>query len=42
MNTTPFYVTEPSTPSDFTNYIPSIYLVPAKFLGQNINGSLKD
>ena len=33
MNTTPFYVTEPSTPSDFTNYIPSIHLVPLKVLG---------
>ena len=33
MNTTPFYVPEPSTPSDFTNYIPSIHSVPVKFLG---------
>ena len=42
MNTTPFYVTEPSTPSDFTNYIPSIHSVPVKFLGLIINGSLID
>ena len=42
MNTTPFYVTEPSTPSDFTNYIPSIHSVPVKFLGRIINGSLAD
>ena len=42
MNTTPFYVTEPSTPSDFTNYIPSIHSVPVKFLGRIINGSLTD
>ena len=40
MNTTPFYVPEPSTPSDFTNYIPSIHSVPVKFLGRIINGSL--
>ena len=42
MNTTPFYVTEPSTPSYFTNYIPSIHSVPVKFLGRIINGSLTD
>ena len=42
MNTTPFYVTEPSTPSDFTNYIPSIHSVPVKLLGRIINGSLTD
>ena len=42
MNTTPFYVTEPSTPSGFTNYIPSIHSVPVKFLGLIINGSLID
>ena len=42
MNTTPFYVTEPSTPSDFTNYIPSMHSMPVKFLGRIINGSLTD
>ena len=42
MNTTPFYVTEPSTPSDFTNYISSIKSVPVKFLDRIINGSLAD
>ena len=42
MNTTPFYVTEPSTSSDFTNYIPSIHSVPVKFLGRIINSSLTD
>ena len=33
MNKTPSYVTERSTLSDFTNYIPSIHSVPVKFLG---------
>ena len=42
MNTTSFYVTEPLTPSDFTNYIPSIHSVPVKFLGRIISGSLTD
>ena len=42
MNTTLFYITEPSTPSDFTNYTPSIHSVPLKFLGRIINGSLTD
>ena len=42
MNTTLFYITEPSTPSDFTNYTPSIHSVPVKFLGRIINGSLTD
>ena len=42
INTTPFYVTEPSTPSDFTNYIPSIHSVPVQFLGRIINGPLTD
>ena len=42
MNTTSFYVTEPSASSDFTNYIPSIHSMPVKFLGRIINGSLTD
>ena len=42
MNTTPFYVKEPSTPSDFTNYIPSVHSVPVKFLGRIINGFVTD
>ena len=42
MNTALFYVTEPSTSLDFTNYIPSIHSVPVKFLGRIINGSLTD
>ena len=42
MNTALFYVTEPSTPLDFTNYIPSIHSVPVKFLGLITNGSLID
>ena len=41
MDTRPFYVTKP-TPSDFTNYIPSIHSVPVKFFGTIINGSLTD
>ena len=42
MNTKPFYVTKPSTSSDFKNYIPSILSAPAKCLGRIINGSLAD
>ena len=42
MNTTPFYLTEPSNPSDLANYIPSIHSVPVKFLVQIINSSLAD
>ena len=42
MNITPFYVKKSSTPSDFTNYIPSIHSVPVKFLGRIINGSLTE
>ena len=42
MNTTPFYVTKPSTPADFTNHIPSIHSAPVKFLRRIINGSLTD
>ena len=42
MNRTPFYVTEPLTPSDLTNYIPSIHSVPVKFLVRIINGSLTE
>ena len=42
MNTTAFYVTEPSTPSDFTNSIPSKHSVPVKFLGRIINSCLTD
>ena len=37
MNTTPFYVTEPSTHSDSTNHISSTHTVPVKFIGQIIN-----
>ena len=40
MNTTPFYVTELSTPSYSTNCIPSIHSVPVKFHGRIVNGSL--
>ena len=42
MNTTLFYVIEPSTPSDFRNYIPSIQSGPVKFLGRIIESSLTD
>ena len=40
MNTTPFYDTEPSTPSYSTNCIPSIHSVLVKFHGRIVNGSL--
>ena len=42
MNSTPFKVQEPSSPSDFSCYIPSIQSKPVKFLGRIIDGSLSD
>ena len=36
MNTTRFYVTEPSTPSDHANYIPSMHSVSVKFLVKSV------
>ena len=42
LNTTPFKVKEPSTPSDFSCYIPSLQSKPVKFLGRIIDGSLTD
>ena len=42
VNATPFYVTEPSTTSNFTNYIPFIHSVPVKIIGRIINVSLAD
>ena len=42
MNSTPFRVKEPSSPTDFSCYIPSIHSKPVKFLGRIIDGSLSD
>ena len=39
MNTAPFDVSEPSSPTDFSCYIPSIHLKPGRFLGRIIDGS---
>ena len=36
MNITRFYVTEPSTPSDYTNFISSMHLVSANFLVKSL------
>ena len=36
MNTTRFYVTEPSTPSHYENYIPSMHSVSVKFLVKSV------
>ena len=42
MNTTPFSVSSPKEPSDFTSFIPSIHSKPVKFLGRIIDGSISD
>ena len=42
MNSTPFSIEKPSTPTDFSNFIPSIHSQPVKFLGHIIDGSLSD
>ena len=42
MNTTPFSVSSPKEPSNFTSYIPSIHSKPVKFLGGIIAGSISD
>ena len=42
LNTTPFKVREPSSPTDFSCYIPSFHSQPVKFLGRIIDGSLSD
>ena len=42
LNTTPFKVKEPSSPTDFSCYIPSFHSKPVKFLGRIIDGSLSD
>ena len=39
MITAPFDVSEPSSPADFSCYIPSIHLKPGSFLGRIIDGS---
>ena len=42
LNTTPFKVKEPTSPTDFSCYIPSFHSKPVKFLGRIIDGSLSD
>ena len=42
MNNTPFSVSSPKEPSDFTSFIPSIHSKPVKFLGRIIDGSISD
>ena len=42
MNATPFSVSSPKEPSDFTSFIPSIQSRPVRFLGQVIDGSIFD
>ena len=42
INSTPFSIKNPSTPKDFSNFIPSIHSQPVKFLGRIIDGSLSD
>ena len=42
LNTTPFKVGEPTCPTDFSCYIPSLQSRPVKFLGRIIDGSLSD
>ena len=42
MNTTPFSVSSPREPSDFTSFIPSIHSKPVRFLGRIIDGSISD
>lgn len=39
MNTVPLNVSEPSSPADFSCYIPSIHSKPGRFLGRIIDGS---
>ena len=40
MNSTPFCVSKPSDPTDFSSYIPSIHSMPIRFLGRTIDGSI--
>ena len=42
MNSTPFCVSKPSDPTDFSSYIPSIHSMPIRFLGRTIDGSISD
>ena len=42
MNSTPFNVNEPSSPTDFSCFIPAIQSNPIKFLGRVIDWSLSD
>ena len=42
MNSTPFCVSKPSDPTDFSSFIPSIHSMPVRFLGRTIDGSISD
>ena len=42
LNSSPFCVSEPSNPTDFSLFIPSIHSMPVRFLGRNIDGSITD
>ena len=42
INITPFPVSSPKEPPDFTSFIPSIHSKPVKFLGRIIDGSISD
>ena len=38
----PFVFSEPSNPTDFSLFIPSIHSMPVRFLGRIIDGSITD
>ena len=42
LNSAPFAVNDPTSPTDFSCYIPSIHSSPVKFLGRLIDGTLSD
>ena len=42
LNSTPFCVSKPANPTDFSKYIPSIHSAPVRFLGRVIDGSISD
>ena len=42
LNSSPFCVSEPSNPTDFSLFIPSIHSMPVRFLGRIIDGSITD
>ena len=42
LNSSPFCVSEPSNPTDFSLFIPSIHSMQVRFLGRIIDGSITD